>query len=84
MPTSTIDLSLRSGEEIEIEERHGDEVRHVHGVPVAPKDVPVFNPAFDVTPHRFITGIITEEGMNHYESIVEVTTFLFAFKRHGL
>ena len=62
-PTSTIDLSISSGDEIEIEERSGDEVRTVFGVPTAPPNVPVMNPAFDVTPARYVTGIITEYGV---------------------
>jgi len=60
-PTSTIDLSLLSGDEITIEERDPAEVTHVGGVDIAPEGVPVYNPAFDVTPHRYITGIVTEK-----------------------
>ncbi|MGA9351126.1 MAG: S-methyl-5-thioribose-1-phosphate isomerase [Anaerolineae bacterium] len=62
-PTSTVDLSLPSGDEITIEERDPAEVTHVGGVGIAPEEVPVYNPAFDVTPHRYITGIVTEEGI---------------------
>ena len=62
-PTSTVDLSLPSGEQITIEERDSAEVTQVGGVGVAPEGVPVYNPAFDVTPHRYITGIVTEEGI---------------------
>jgi methylthioribose-1-phosphate isomerase len=62
-PTSTVDLSLPSGEQITIEERDPAEVTHVDGVCVAPDGVPVYNPAFDVTPHRFVTGIVTENGI---------------------
>ncbi|MBI4498931.1 MAG: S-methyl-5-thioribose-1-phosphate isomerase [Chloroflexi bacterium] len=62
-PTSTIDLSLPSGEHIPIEERDPAEVTHLAGVPVAPEGIGVFNPAFDVTPHRYITAIITERGV---------------------
>jgi methylthioribose-1-phosphate isomerase len=62
-PTSTVDLSLPSGEHITIEERDPAEVTHVGGVCIAPEGVPVYNPAFDVTPHRYITGIVTEEGI---------------------
>lgn len=62
-PTSTIDLSLPSGEEITIEERDSTEVTHIDGVGIAPEGVPVYNPAFDVTPHRYITGIVTEKGI---------------------
>ena len=62
-PTSTLDLSLSSGEEIPIEERDTAEVTHFRGHPIAPKGVKVFNPAFDVTPHSLIHGIITEQGV---------------------
>lgn len=62
-PTSTIDLSLASGEAIPIEERNAEEVTHVGGVPIAPEGAAVANPAFDITPHRFITAIITECGV---------------------
>ncbi len=63
VPTSTIDLNLPHGDAIPIEERSADEVTHISGVSVAPEGVPVYNPAFDVTPHRYLTGIITEEGI---------------------
>ncbi len=62
-PTSTVDLNLPSGAHIPIEERSADEVTHIGGVAVAPANVPVLNLAFDVTPHRYLTGIITEEGI---------------------
>jgi methylthioribose-1-phosphate isomerase len=62
-PTSTIDLSLSSGDRIPIEERSPDEVTHIQGVPIAPEGVRAANPAFDVTPHRYVTTIITERGI---------------------
>ncbi len=62
-PTSTLDLSLASGEDIPIEERSVAEVTHFHGTPIAPKGVKAFNPAFDVTPHSLIQGIVTERGI---------------------
>ncbi|MDZ4828017.1 MAG: S-methyl-5-thioribose-1-phosphate isomerase [Actinomycetota bacterium] len=62
-PTSTIDVLTRSGDDIRIEERDGDEVRTVRGTAVALESVAVFNPAFDVTPARLVTGIITEVGI---------------------
>jgi methylthioribose-1-phosphate isomerase len=65
VPTSTIDLSLPDGDAIPIEERDPDEVTIVGGVRIAPQGVPVYNPAFDVTPHRYLTGIITENGTVH-------------------
>jgi len=63
VPTSTIDLGVAIGKEIPIEERDRREVTHIRGVPIAPEGVPVANPAFDVTPYRYVTGIITEEGI---------------------
>jgi len=62
-PTSTIDLSLKSGEGIPIEERNPEEVTSIKGVRLAPKGVAAANPAFDITPHRYITAIITEKGI---------------------
>ena len=71
-PLSTIDRDCPDGARIPIEERDGDEVRHVGGldrkgvhatVAIAPDATPVANPAFDVTPARFITGIVTERGV---------------------
>ena len=61
-PTTTIDLSLASGEGIPIEQRKQQEVTHIQGVCIAP-DCEVANPAFDVTPHKYITAIITERGI---------------------
>ena len=63
-PYSTIDLNTKSGADIPIEQRNPSEVTTIHGShPVAPKDVAVYNPAFDVTPAELITGIITERGV---------------------
>jgi methylthioribose-1-phosphate isomerase len=62
-PTSTVDLAAATGDDIPIEERDPEEVTMVGDALVAPRDAPVFNPAFDVTPHRYITGIVTEEGI---------------------
>jgi len=62
-PLSTIDLSCATGDEIPIEERSPSEVTEIRGVPIAPPTVLVRNPAFDVTPSRYITGIITERGV---------------------
>jgi methylthioribose-1-phosphate isomerase len=63
VPTSTIDLTIPDGMQIHIEERSAEEVTHIEGVAVAPANCPVFNPAFDVTPAKYITAIITEEGV---------------------
>jgi len=62
-PLSTIDRSLASGEAIPIEERDSNEVTHFGGVQIAPPSVGARHPAFDVTPHRYITAIITERGI---------------------
>ena len=62
-PISTLDLSLTSGDQIPIEERTAREVTEVFGVPVAPEGIAVQNPAFDVTPNRYVTAIITEKGV---------------------
>lgn len=62
-PFSTVDFAIKSGTEIPIEERDGDEVRCLGGVYTAPRDVPVYNPAFDVTRHELVTAIITERGV---------------------
>src|SRR5438034_6397330 len=62
-PMSTLDLSLASGEQIPIEQRAAAEVTHVQGMHVAPDGVRVENPAFDVTPNRYVTAIITERGV---------------------
>lgn len=62
-PVSTIDFSLPSGADIPIEERSPDEVTHIHGLRIAPEGVRVANPAFDVTPHRYVSAIITENGV---------------------
>ena len=63
LPCSTIDLTLPDGSGIPIEERDKDEVRTLYGVQTAPAQVEVYNPAFDVTPHSLVTGIITEKGV---------------------
>jgi len=62
-PTTTLDLSISSGDEIPIEERDAAEVTHIKGVRIAPEGIAVANPAFDVTPHRYISAIITESGI---------------------
>ncbi len=61
-PASTIDLATADGDAIEIEERDPDEVTHVGSHRVAPRGVKAFNPAFDVTPARLVTAIVTECG----------------------
>ena len=62
-PLSTIDLRTPDGDHIPIEERSAKEVTHAGGTQVAPAGAKVWNPGFDVTPHTFIAGIITEKGI---------------------
>ena len=69
-PTSTVDLSIPTGDQIPIEERDPAEVTHFHGSQCAPTGISVCNPAFDVTPHGNVTAIITEVGV-HREPYTE-------------
>lgn len=63
-PTSTIDPATATGTEIPIEERDARELTHHGELAIAPEGTPVFNPAFDVTPSRYIAGIVTESGLH--------------------
>ena len=62
-PTSTVDLKVGNGDQIEIEYRPEDEVTHFQGLATAPQNIPAFNPSFDVTPHHYINAIITETSV---------------------
>ena len=62
-PRSTVDPSVRTGRGIPIEERDGAEVTHLMGTRVAPRGVAVYNPAFDVTPAKYVSAIVTERGV---------------------
>ena len=62
-PLSTLDLTIPDGSHITIEQRDPTEVTHIGGARIVPEGVSVFNPAFDVTPHEFVTAIITEVGV---------------------
>lgn len=63
-PSSTFDLSLSQGKDIPIEQRNADEVRVVLGkCPISPREVKVFNPAFDVTPNKLISAIVSDKGI---------------------
>lgn len=62
-PTSTVDQTISSGEEITVEERRPEEVTRFGGTQTAPEGIGVRNPAFDVTPHRYIAAIVTESGI---------------------
>jgi len=75
-PVSTFDLTLASGDQIPIEQRASKEVTEVFGVQVAPDGIAVENPAFDVTPARYVTAIITERGVArapYEESLLKLT-----------
>ena len=77
VPTSTVDLSVPTGDDIPIEERGAEEVTHPGGCQVAPDGVSVLNVAFDVTPHRYVTGIVTENGIAYppfHRSLRQVVT----------
>jgi methylthioribose-1-phosphate isomerase len=62
-PTSTLDLTVAVGEDVPIEDRPHEEVTHINGQRIAPEGIGVANPAFDVTPHEYVTAIITERGI---------------------
>ncbi len=62
-PTNTIDFAMRSGKDVPIEERDEEEVLNIRGVRIAPKESRALNPAFDVTPAKYISGFITEKGI---------------------
>jgi methylthioribose-1-phosphate isomerase len=62
-PISTIDTSIKTGDKIPIEERQAEEVTHFQGISIAPEGITAANPAFDVTPHKYITAIITDKGI---------------------
>ncbi len=74
-PISTIDINIKTGEEIPIEERAHDEVTHINGKTICAKGVNIINPGFDVTPNELITGIITEKGIlkpDYKKSIADI------------
>lgn len=71
-PISTIDFNIWSGEEIVIEERSPEEVTKIGKEQIAPKSTKVVNPAFDVTPARYIKGIITEKGIYKPENLLQI------------
>jgi methylthioribose-1-phosphate isomerase len=62
-PISTLDLSIPDGSGIPIEERDPDEVRKIRGMAVTPANADVANPAFDVTPNRYVSAIISDRGV---------------------
>ena len=79
-PTSTIDMSITSGRDIVIEQRKPEEITEMwYARRMAPEKVKVYNPAFDVTPHELITGIVTEWGIAR-EPYTESLKGIFAAK----
>ncbi len=62
-PKSTFDINIKTGKEIPIEQRDSEEITHIAKRQIAPKCIKTYNPAFDVTPHRLITAIVTEKGI---------------------
>jgi methylthioribose-1-phosphate isomerase len=75
-PLSTLDMSMPDGSHIIIEQRDPMEVTHIGGTRVVPEGVPVLNPAFDVTPHEFVTAIVTDAGVArppYLESLLKLT-----------
>ena len=77
-PLSTIDISIKSGDEIPIEERSHEEVTHINGKRICAEGVNIINPGFDVTPNELVSGIITEVGIirpNYKENIAKAFNF---------
>lgn len=75
-PTSTVDMALASGADVPIEVRDGSEVREIRGITLAPAEVNVFNPVFDVTPASLIDAIVTEKGVVHNPNITGMKALL--------
>ena len=75
-PLSTFDPNIATGEDIPIEERDADEVRKIGDSLVAPEDVNVYNPAFDVTPHEFISAIVCERGVVRFPDEEKLSQWL--------
>ncbi len=83
-PSSTIDLSLKSGREIEIEQRSGEEVRIIGNQAIAPEGIEILHPAFDVTPVELISGIITEDLLLEEEIGSQLQKFYQDQEKGGL
>ena len=75
---STFDITIPNGQSIEIEERHSDEITKPYGIQIAPLKTNAYSPAFDVTPHQYITGIVTEKGIVQTPITPEKIQALFA------
>jgi methylthioribose-1-phosphate isomerase len=83
-PRSSIDPALADGSTIPVEERDAREITHFRGIAVAPDGVDVWNPAFDVTPHELIAGIVTEHGILERPDSRRVADFFIKHApRHG-
>jgi methylthioribose-1-phosphate isomerase len=82
-PTSTVDLALASGSDIPIEQRDTDEVTRLGGVQIAPDGVRAAHPAFDVTPARYVTAIITEQGVHRAPYETSLREAVTAAERGG-
>ena len=76
-PTSTIDICCKNGGDIPIEERDSDEIRRINRELIFPSAIPVWNPAFDVTPAELISGIITELGVLRHPYTDEIAKILY-------
>ena len=76
-PASTIDIGCKTGEDIPIEERDSDEIRQINRELIFPSAIPVWNPAFDVTPAELISGIITELGVLRHPYTDEIAKILY-------
>jgi methylthioribose-1-phosphate isomerase len=66
-PSSTFDVNCATGQQIKIEQRSAVEMKHIGGLPTAPESTPVYNPAFDITPHELLTAIIDECGIHKFD-----------------
>ncbi|MCK5077086.1 MAG: S-methyl-5-thioribose-1-phosphate isomerase, partial [Calditrichia bacterium] len=78
-PLTTFDMKIKSGKEIPIEERDPLEVKKIKDNIIAPEEINVYNPAFDVTPHELISGIITDHGIIECPDLKKVNDFYFKF-----
>jgi methylthioribose-1-phosphate isomerase len=82
-PSSTVDMQTPHGDEIEIEQRPAREITHVGNVQITPDDTPVLNFAFDVTPARYITAIITEAGVAYPPFVSSLAEIVRRVRRQG-
>ena len=75
-PTSTIDMQIQSGDEIEIEERAGSEITNVREQSIGPEQAGVWNPVFDITPAEFVTALVTEKGIIEKPNVSKITALM--------